>query len=141
MNEVRKDLEGINGQSPYTNRVALVSRDLITPNAINVYPAIVMLEEQEEFERSSSTQRLFLTANLTLLIYYQPSAGEVVSTALNSLAADVKYAMISSTQHTHDNKAHHTLYRGRDSLAVPNTGVAGIVMDFGLNYSHTWDTP
>jgi hypothetical protein len=140
MAQVKTDLEGINGAGIYTVFVDFVSRDPASIEKIETLPAIVMVEGNEIEERTASNERLFLMAQLTLVVLFRVG-DDAAATTVNAWLRDIKLAMIGTTNFRHGGWCHRTVYRGMDPLGISGADIAGAAINFALHYDHTWTDP
>ena len=146
--QLKTDLELINGTSPYTNTVALVSRDLMTPMLFvqqGALPGIAMVDKGDSILMPASTNVRIFTLELMVLAYLVAQPGADADTACNSIAADIVYAMTNPTIWAHPASGTDTAmgseYTGMDVIAVEAEQIAGVAVHFKFIYRNTWTAP
>lgn len=141
MAQIASDLGEVNGRSPFTNIIRKVARDLPTASQINVTPYAFISDEGEDEERVSSIQQRFYLLHLGIGLVVEPRSDVAASTQLNSILADVKYAMTAGDYYRHKNTVLRSLYRGCRPLAIEGAPLVGTMAIFDFHYDDLWNQP
>ena len=137
------ELKLINGADPYTNKIKLVSRELMSPDQFpaDAYPGVCMVEQSEGPEDKTTPRLITIDAGLMLLVAAQlPPPGTKPSTVINSLINDVLTRMLR-VDNTHNGLCHFTQYTSGEPFTTIGSKVIWAAMVFRLRYTIDWAAP
>ena len=143
--QVAVDLRAINSStSPYTNDIQLVSRDALLPSQfVGAMPGISINDKGDELLQNVSSGLRIWKAHAVFFVWATSQPGMVGASMLNSLGADVIYALTAPTLRAHpasgSDTCIHTEVTGHDTfMSVEGDAIHCVAIKAEFTYQNTW---
>ena len=134
----------IDGTGDYDNELKTISRDIVNVTQLSgQFPAAILLATGEPKTRDESAITLIRSLQVQILLYVQNTVttANAMSIALNSLAAEVKFALIHTTRMTHGATCMLSFFDDMDEIGLVHEGIGAALMQFHFVYKYKRDTP